>query len=56
MVIACWPTGDPSLAYCVIRKVLPMRFPGLLRATEIFKVPVMFGPEIDGLLEKAADR
>lgn len=46
-------TEDPVLAYCMIRKLMPMRFPKTLRATEVFRLPVMIGPGIDALLEKA---
>jgi Flp pilus assembly protein TadD len=46
-------TGDAVLAYCVVRKLLAMRFPEPIRATEIFQLPVMFGPEVDGWLEEA---
>jgi tetratricopeptide (TPR) repeat protein len=40
-------TGDDYLAYCLIRKLIDMRFPKPLRATESFKIPVLFGPEAD---------
>ncbi|MBW1811136.1 MAG: tetratricopeptide repeat protein [Deltaproteobacteria bacterium] len=40
-------TGDDYLAYCLIRKLIDMRFPEPLRATESFKIPVLFGPEAD---------
>jgi tetratricopeptide (TPR) repeat protein len=46
-------TEDPVLGYCMVRKLMPMRFPKTLRATEVFRLPVMIGPGIDGLLEKA---
>jgi tetratricopeptide (TPR) repeat protein len=49
-------TDDPVLAYCVVRKVLALRFPRPLRASEVFQVPVMFGPEIDGLMDPGASR
>jgi tetratricopeptide (TPR) repeat protein len=49
-------TRDDWLAYCVVRKLIPMRFPNPLRAYESFKLPIMFGPEVDGLDEKKKDK
>jgi tetratricopeptide (TPR) repeat protein len=49
-------TDDSPLAYCVVRKLLQMRFPKSRRTVETFKLPIMLGPEVDGLLEKGAGR
>ncbi|MBN2494723.1 MAG: tetratricopeptide repeat protein [Deltaproteobacteria bacterium] len=46
-------TRDSVLAHCVLRKIYAMRFPRALRAWESFKLPVVFGPEVDGLREKS---
>ncbi|HUU00786.1 MAG TPA: hypothetical protein VM425_05025 [Myxococcota bacterium] len=40
-------TRDGWLAYCMINKILAMRFPAPLRANESFKLPVMVGPGTD---------
>jgi len=40
-------TRDDWLAYCMLNKILKMRFPAPLRANESFKLPVMVGPETD---------
>ncbi len=40
-------TGDDWLAYCIVRKIVAMRFPKLIRANEKFKIPIYFGPEVD---------
>lgn len=42
-------TGDDWLAYCIVRKIVAMRFPKLIRATEKFKIPIYFGPEVDSV-------
>jgi tetratricopeptide (TPR) repeat protein len=42
-------TKDDWLAYCIVRKIVAMRFPKLLRATEAFKIPIYFGPEVDNI-------
>ncbi len=40
-------TRDVWLAYCMVNKILAMRFPVPLRANESFKLPMMFGPGTD---------
>jgi len=47
-------TDDAPLAYCVVRKLLQMRFPRSRRSLEIFKLPIMLGPDMDGFMEKQA--
>jgi hypothetical protein len=42
-------TKDDWLAYCIVRKIVVMRFPKLIRATEAFKIPIYFGPEVDNI-------
>jgi hypothetical protein len=42
-------TKDDWLAYCIIKKIVVMRFPKLIRATEAFKIPIYFGPEVDNI-------
>ena len=42
-------TKDDWLAYCIVRKLVVMRFPKLIRATEAFKIPIYFGPEVDNI-------
>ena len=42
-------TKDDWLAYCIVRKIVVMRFPRLIRATEAFKIPLYFGPEVDDI-------
>jgi len=42
-------TKDDWLAYCIVRKIVDMRFPKLIRATESFKIPIYFGPEVDNI-------
>ncbi len=42
-------TKDSVLAYCAVRKLLELRFPKALRKFESFKMPIVFGPETDGL-------
>lgn len=48
-------TEDRWLAYCMLRKVVDMRFPAPFRVTESFKLPVLVGPEVDGLQPAAPD-
>ena len=45
-------TKDDWLAYCIVRKIVVMRFPKLIRATEAFKIPIYFGPEVDNIGEE----
>jgi hypothetical protein len=45
-------TKDDWLAYCIVRKIVVMRFPKLIRATEAFKIPIYFGPEVDNIGKK----
>ena len=45
-------TKDDWLAYCIVRKIVVMRFPKLIRATESFKIPIYFGPEVDNIGKK----
>jgi len=40
-------TEDRWLAYCMLRKVIEMRFPEPFRASESFRLPVLVGPEVD---------
>ena len=47
-------TNDDVLAYCVIRKLLSVNFPKPLLGIERFQHTIMFGPEIDYLMKKAA--
>ena len=42
-------TKDSVLAYCAVRKLLDIRLPKALRKFESFKMPIMYGPETDGL-------
>jgi hypothetical protein len=42
-------TKDDWLAYCIVKKIVMMRFPKLIRATEAFKIPIYFGPEVDNI-------
>jgi hypothetical protein len=42
-------TKDDWLAYCIVKKIVVMRFPKLIRATEAFKIPIYFGPEVDNI-------
>jgi tetratricopeptide (TPR) repeat protein len=42
-------TKDDWLAYCIVKKIVVMRFPKLIRATETFKIPIYFGPEVDNI-------
>ncbi|MBW2702316.1 MAG: hypothetical protein JRF33_15970 [Deltaproteobacteria bacterium] len=42
-------TKDSVLAYCAVRKLLDIRLPKALRKFESFKMPIVFGPETDGL-------
>lgn len=40
-------TEDRWLAYCMLRKVVEMRFPAPFRVSESFRLPVLVGPEVD---------
>jgi hypothetical protein len=42
-------TKDDWLAYCIVRKIVAMRFPKLIRANETFRIPIYFGPEVDSI-------
>ena len=45
-------TEDDVLAYCAIRKLLNLHFPRPFRSAEVFRLPVVVGPQGDGWMSQ----